>query len=505
MSLWNIVGTLWLLVWFLSGFLTLKILEERPGIQRSRALPLINMAALLCGPVVLLLLFSIQFLRAPLRNFLERLRLDDGIRMTFRRNGETISEEHLEHAIPRSVRRVFKTALEHAVLLRASDLLVEPLPNGGALMRIRTDGSLKTFRRLSPADAAALLRLSGFFAGGDPGLEPVNGTSVEFSSSRGTFALRIGMLKVAGGTRIAFHLVLPERPIETPADLGLDPIQTDVISRYLGLRSGLVVIAGDSGSGRSLTLERILDLADLKNRSAILVSRSTPGKLRPEVMRLADDGNAPEGNAFGMTRDGGGVPEEMVFAAMGQSPDLLAVDEAANRRVLSELIAAARGGMLVIMVLRTRSLAETLQRLIVPDVPPKELAAALRLMIQLHPLRRLCDCAQPYIPTPEESACLDAAGVSGDELRHAVGCPKCEMTGYRGRTAAFELYAPGEALLELLGGSGTSSPTAIRQAFENERGEHAAYCAGCRTAALGLTSLDEAATLLQSTEKEVMP
>ena len=488
MSLYSIIGTLWLLFWFLSGFWALRNLEEHPEISKNPALPFINIAALFCGPLVLLGLLLLRLFYAPIHSFLERMRLNDGIRMTFRRNGETIPDATIENAAPRAVRRIFKGALNRAVALHAADLLVEPLPKGGALLRIKTDGALRTIRKLSADEMKALLDLTGCLAGNGLDITPVSENTLEFQGPHGGAALRIGMLKVSGGTRLSFHLLQPERPLLTPAELGLDPIQTDALRQFLALRGGLIVIAGDGGSGRSLTLERILDLADLGNRSAILISRSIPVRLRPEVMRL--------------DTEGGGAGGDIALAALQQSPDLLAVDEVNERTVLPALLAAVHNGMLAIAVIRSRNLVETFRRLIALGAPQAELVNALRLVIQLHPLRRLCRCAQPAIPSPEEAAFLNAAGIPADKLRQAVGCPECSSTGYRGRTVAFELYAPGDALRRVLSAPQTAAPGVIRKALEEELSTASVYTAGCRTASLGLTSLAEVAALQNSAKEE---
>ena len=487
MSLWNIIGILWLPVWFLSGFLTLKILERRLEIQRSKALPYINLAALFCGPVVLLVLLAFRSSRSRLHRLLKQLRLNDGIRMSFRRDGETISETHIERLAPRTIRRTFKKALLRGVAVHASDLLVEPLPDGSAVMRIKIQGSLQNLCRLSADDAAALLRLTVFLSGIEPGTEPAGEIRLEFCTSRNVSALRIGMLKVGGGTRLSFHFVQPEHPIESTAELGLDAIQTNAIRQFLAIRRGLIVIAGDHGSGRSLALERLLDLADLRNRSAILVSHSEPVKLRSEVMRL--DGS-------------GRITVNTIYAALQQSPDLLAVDEVTDQRIFSALLTAARGNMLVIAVIRTGTLAETMQRLIAFAPSPKAFVDTLRLIIQLHTLRRLCRCAQPAVLTPEESSFLHDTELPADQVRQAAGCAECSMTGYLGHTAAFELCSPGNALLPILTGSEMPTPMAIRRALEEELGEYSGYLAACRTAALGLTSMEEASTLLPSTANQ---
>ena len=487
MSLYGIGGTIWLLFWYLSGFFALKVLEDHPEVQKSRALPYLDLAALLCGPLVLLALVLYRFFHAPLHTILERLRLEDGIRMTFRRNGETIPEDKLEHAAPRAIRRIFKSALDRAAALHASDLLSEPLPSGGAVLRIKSDGALRTLRKLSAEDAQALLTLTGFLVGNGLELSPVGESTLEFQGPHGRSLLRIGMLKVSGGTRLSFHLLQPERPIATTADLGMDQEESRAIRQFLALRNGLIVIAGDRGSGRSLTLERILDLADLGSRSAILISRATPVKLRPEVMWLDAGGENAASN--------------VTLAALQQSPDLLAVDDVNDRDSLAALLTAARSSLLAIVVLRSGKLAETMQRLAALGAAPAQLAEALRLVIQIHPLRRLCSCARAYTPSSEESAFLNAVQLPLDKLRAAAGCPQCGSTGYRGTTAAFELYTPGETLRGLLTAGKPLAPGPIRNALESELGNASVYTAGCRAAALGLTSLEEVAAL-QNAQQE---
>ena len=79
-------------------------------------------------------------------------------------------------------------------------------------------------------------------------------------------------------------------------------------------------------------------------------------------------------------------------------------------------------------------------------------------------VRRLCPHCRRSVPArPEQRLALDDANLLGTEsVWEAVGCPRCEGTGYHGRTGIFELLLPDDALRELIAKGATEGELRTR-------------------------------------------
>ena len=481
--LYGFWGTLWLLFWGLSGFRVLRFLEDQPEVQRSRFLPFLNFAALLAGPVILAFLLFRRYLREPLERQVVRLLNRDGAALTFRRAGVPLDGNAWEACAPLSVRRAFKRAFRRGLMCHADDLLVVALAENSIALQLRVNGTLHTLKKFSGRDAAGALALVSFLIGRKVGVHSSVEPELEVRGSSGAAELRVGVFQVAAGRCVSFHFLAPMPLADTPESLGLDDAEIHSLREFLSLRNGVIVVGGESADERSFTVIRMLDLIDARSRKVILLSPSAPAHPADGVEWI-DSNRASAG-------------ENALQTALQQSPDLLAIDGEWEPRQLKFLVNAAQNGTLVILTKKGADVSQTICGLRDVGFSGSELASLLRLVVQLHPLRRLCNiCAAPAKLSEAEEAMFRNSGIATDSLRHADGCAACGFTGYRGRTVGFELYAPGVALLDVLESPRQEfTPAEIRRAVDRETGGSGPYAAGCRAAALGLTSLEEIARL----------
>src|SRR5690606_15180593 len=106
-------------------------------------------------------------------------------------------------------------------------------------------------------------------------------------------------------------------------------------------------------------------------------------------------------------------------------------------------------GHLVLSTLHTNDAPSAVARLADMGTEPYLLAASVRLVMAQRLLRRLCPaCREPLPPgTPAYEQGARVLGVgSGGQAHQAVGCDACGGTGYRGRTAVFEVMPVAEAM-----------------------------------------------------------
>jgi len=115
-----------------------------------------------------------------------------------------------------------------------------------------------------------------------------------------------------------------------------------------------------------------------------------------------------------------------------------------DRETVDIGLRAAITGHMVFSTLHTTSAVATIDRMIDMGAPPYMVAAALHAVLAQRLIRRICqECAEPHAPDDHELAWLRAqvGPATADRLkfRHGLGCGYCNMTGYRGRVAVYEL------------------------------------------------------------------
>ncbi len=136
----------------------------------------------------------------------------------------------------------------------------------------------------------------------------------------------------------------------------------------------------------------------------------------------------------------------MTFASglrsiLRQDPDIIAVGEIRDGETAEIAMRSAITGHVVLSTIHTSDALGTVERLIDMGVEPYLVASALKGVFSQRLVRRICpNCRQPYNPTEEQQSEL---GLPYDPERvfyRGKGCPECFDTGYRGRTAVFEIF-----------------------------------------------------------------
>ncbi len=216
------------------------------------------------------------------------------------------------------------------------------------------------------------------------------------------------------------------------AKLGLPP---GVIGRFkeaLALPNGIVLVTGPTGSGKTTTLYTGLLALNSVERKIVTVED-------PIEYRLHGITQMQVHERIGLTF------AEFLSAIVRQDPDVIMVGEIRNQETAQVAAQAALLGRLVLSTLHTNSAAAAVTRLRDMGLEDYLLAAVLRGVLAQRLVRRLCRFCRRASPPPAELVRrfdLEARN-SGLPLAlfHAVGCPECRQTGYRGRFAIAEYLA----------------------------------------------------------------
>jgi type IV pilus assembly protein PilB len=145
-------------------------------------------------------------------------------------------------------------------------------------------------------------------------------------------------------------------------------------------------------------------------------------------------------------------------------------------------------GHLVLTTLHAQTAASAVQRLVDIGVDRGIIATAVNCLIGQRLARRLCqECAEPYEPTERDLRTLRIPDGYGELMLYkAVGCRKCDDTGYRGRVALFEVMTMTDEIASLIG-----AHTREIEAAAVDQGMFTLRDDGIRLSIAGVTTLDE--------------
>lgn len=315
--------------------------------------------------------------------------------------------------------------VEEALLRRASDIHVEPGPDG-ARIRLRVDGDLQLVRGRVGADlAAALVSRVKVLAGLDiaESREPQDGGfSRRSTDGAGVIDVRVATAPTRFGERATLRLLGVDAGPQRLDDLGLAPDVLAAFRRALGRPSGLVLLTGATGSGKSTTLYAAL--RELRDPRRNILTVEDPIESHVEGVSQIQVDSA-----------GKVTFSRALRSLLRHDPDVLMVGEIRDRETLEIALRAAMTGHLVLSTLHTRSACGAVARLRDMGAEPYQIASTLVAVVAQTLLRRLCAaCRRSRAATAEEARALGGPS----HVHEPVGCALCTGSGHRGRIAVAE-------------------------------------------------------------------
>lgn len=304
--------------------------------------------------------------------------------------GEEVSEADLKKAaedLP--VVRIVDTLLRHAIMQGASDIHIEP-GETEVVVRYRVDGILSDAMKLPKIAAGTIVArikvLSNLKL--DQKRLPQDGRfKMEMDGQKVSF--RVSMLPVFYGEKIVMRLLRENRSGFSLEGIGFHGSTLERIHRATRATTGIILVTGPTGSGKSTTLYTILDLL---NTPEVNIS-TIEDPVEYQMPRINQSQVKPE---IGFTFAAG------LRSLMRQDPDIIMVGEVRDEETASLAINAALTGHLVLATVHTNSAAGTVARLVDMGVESFLLVSSLRVTIGQRLVRKLNDDKEPYSLTAAE-------------------------------------------------------------------------------------------------------
>ncbi|MBN2053987.1 Flp pilus assembly complex ATPase component TadA [bacterium] len=290
--------------------------------------------------------------------------------------------------------------------------------------------------------------------------------------------IRVATIPAADGERIVLRLLDRARALLPLDAIGLATAHTTIIDRLLSRSTGMILITGPTGSGKTTTLYAMLNQLNSTDRNIITIED-------PVEYRLDGISQLPVNLKTGFTFAAG------LRSILRQDPDVIMVGEIRDEETARIAVQAAMTGHLVLSTLHTNSALDAVNRLRDMGIEPYLIADSVIAVIGQRLVRTPCPHCRRRLS--EEQLPVEAAGGKIIEAFTAgAGCQQCRGTGYKGRTGVFELVElTGEVHARILGGAPAAELTAalVATGYESLRQD------GYNKVRLGLTTMDEARRL----------
>jgi len=267
--------------------------------------------------------------------------------------------------------------IEEAHQLRASDLHLDPAPEG-VCVRMRVDGILIDRHTLPPHTHTEVIARVKILAN----LRTDEHNAAQDGRFRYTFGdgrwvdVRVSVMPTYHGENAVLRLLTAAHESFTLGSLGFTDNAVDKISKALAKSGGMILATGPTGSGKTTTLYTLIEM--LKTPERLIVTIEDPIEYAMQGIRQIQ-----VNHRTGLTFPAG------LRALLRQDPDVMMVGEIRDTETAAVAINTALTGHLVLSTLHTNDAVTALPRLLDMQVEPYLVASTLELVIAQRLVRRI--------------------------------------------------------------------------------------------------------------------
>lgn len=240
--------------------------------------------------------------------------------------------------------------------------------------------------------------------------------------------IRLSTVPVQNGERIVMRVLEKNNNVLRLENLGFHGQVLENLDALARRKDGVVYVSGPTGHGKTTTLFAMLDRINTPDRMIITVEDpveyEVQGVSQIQVNHKIDLSFA-----------------RALRSILRQNPDVIMVGETRDKETAEMAVKASLTGHFVLSTIHTNDASSAPNRLIDMGVQPFMIASSLAGVLAQRLIRTLCnDCKKPHEVTPFELQSLGLKSIPADaQIFEAVGCGRCNNTGYSGMTVVTEL------------------------------------------------------------------
>ncbi len=497
----NPIKLAFLIGWTYLCVYTVQSVQYNTLIPKNRK-TIANIAALVVGPVLLFVLFAVDIAmtvsksgrsilditKEKLQNMGSSIKLsgfisfDDNYTIKLlNTSGRSIKEiyghgkgkKQSSHVLDLT-EQIIWNALEE----KASDILVDPKSGSIYTIRFRVDGVLWEVEQIEADTCQAVINSIKAVANMDISEKrrPQDGAFVA-KTANGNTSFRVASAGVLNGEKLSIRVLSQNAGMFTLDNVGLSEKQKVIIENAISKPSGMVLLCGPTGSGKTTTLYAMLNKIDLFTRNVVTVEDPIeyvlPNASQIEVNPKADITFA-----------------KSLRSILRQDPDVICVGEIRDEETACIALQASQTGHFVLATIHSNNTASALIRLMDLGVTPLMLSSGLNLIISQRLVRMLCEnCKVPAQLSQSQIHDLRKRKINYTNIYQPGKCEKCRETGYRGRTAIYDFLVLDDELKTDIANNKLSI-THLRKEGD-KKGKSNLQKQGLKKVVSGITSLEE--------------
>lgn len=344
---------------------------------------------------------------------------------------------------PRDMGQLIRMILHTTVRCRSSDIHLEP-QREHYMLRLRVDGvMIDAAKFITPVGlkvASAIKVLADIDLAGRETIQEGR-FSAEMPGKEGRprrIDYRVSFAPGVFGQKLVIRSLDPASVPNKLQELGLPVTIAREIADVIALDSGMVLVGGPTGSGKTTSLYALLRSIDSSQRNVITIED-------PVEIQLDGITQLPVDN------DAGRNFPTILRSVLRQDPDVILVGEVRDSETAKTALQASITGHLVFSTLHAKDTLSSVARLHDLGVDYPMIAQGLQLVLSQRLVRTLCTaCRKPVKPTPEQRKNLGPRYEQVEKIFEPGGCGRCLGTGFSGRRAIFEMLSVREELRRLI-------------------------------------------------------
>jgi len=330
--------------------------------------------------------------------------------------------------------------LSRAVKDRTSDIHIEPYQRS-LTVRYRIDGVLYNALNLPKriqSSLASRIKIMAKLNIAEKRLPQDGRINIKIGDRN--IDIRVSVIPIAFGERIVLRLLDKTDTAFKLIDLGIDREHFNLFDDLIKSPYGIVLVTGPTGSGKTTTLYAAISTINHPEINIITIED-------PIEYQIEGIGQIQVNPKIDLTFAKG------LRSIVRQDPDVILIGEIRDLETAEIAIQSSLTGHLVFSTLHTNDAASAVTRLIDMGIEPFLITSSVIAIIAQRLVRVLCpECREAYIPDDKS---LEKIGMGngipdGRKIYRKKGCPACMNTGYRGRTAIFEMMVLDDHLKKLI-------------------------------------------------------